>query len=96
MNATKAFLKSGIVAQVFFLSNSNVSYLVQETCLRQNIEMFQKSIKSEDHVRYVSRFCLIWKILIKIKQLKSSINVTLTQKLRAVVCLGNSCGYLVR
>ena len=37
-----------------------------------------------------------WKILIKIKQLKSSMTVSLTQKLRAVECLSNSSGYLIR
>ena len=37
-----------------------------------------------------------WKTLIKIKQLKSSMTVSLTQIFWAVECLGNTCGYLVR
>ena len=35
----KAFLKSGIVAQIFSVGN-NVSHLVQGTFLHQNIDMF--------------------------------------------------------
>ena len=34
-----------------------------------------------------------WKILIKINQLKSSMTVALTQTLKTVECLSNSCGY---
>ena len=35
----KAFLKSQIVAQIFFVIH-NVSYLVQGTFLHQNIQLF--------------------------------------------------------
>ena len=37
-----------------------------------------------------------WKMLINIKQLKSLMTASLTQKWRAVECLSNPCGYLGR
>ena len=56
-------------------------------------QLFARKLKPELIWSLLGEF---WKILIKIKQLKSSMTVLLSQKLRVVECLGNSCGYVVR